>query len=183
VKSERAPEPVSSPEYDFDIAVEIDDAVATLAPAGISDRLHEIAAAVLLHEGVADASLAVVLTSDEEVQQLNQAYRGVDAPTDVLSFAAHDSDVDLQEMPEELQAALARELGDVLIALPYAERQARRFGNSLEAELLLLTAHGVLHLLGHDHATPDEEAALWTLQEEILRPFGVVGLSTRGHDE
>ena len=63
-----------------------------------------------------------------------------------------------------------------------AARQAERFGNSFAAELRLLTVHGVLHLLGYDHATLEEEAEMWALQEEILAPFGDRGLSQRDHD-
>jgi probable rRNA maturation factor len=166
----------------IEIIVESDESVLDLLPAGILPRLEQVAAAVLAHEGVSDASLSLVLTDDAEVHRLNREYRNVDSPTDVLSFAAHDGELDLQQIPDDLRAALARELGDVLIAVPYAERQAARFGNSLEAELHLLAVHGVLHLLGYDHATPTDEAAMWALQEEILRPFAVVGLSLRRHD-
>lgn len=166
----------------IEVAVQVEDSVAALLGEEIAARLEAVAAAVLVHAGLSDATLSLLLTDDDEVQQLNREYRGVDATTDVLSFAAHDGSLALQEIPDDLRAALERELGDVLIAVPYAQRQAARFGNSLEAELHLLAVHGVLHLLGHDHATPEEEAALWALQEEILRPFGVTGLSLRPHD-
>lgn len=165
------------------INVQADDAVAALLAPETHARLTAVAAAVLAREQVDDAALTVLLTDDDVVQQYNRDYRGVDAPTDVLSFAAHDGENDLHNLPAELRAELARELGDLLIAVPYAQRQAARFGNTLQAELMLLTAHGVLHLLGYDHTTPDDAQALWQLQEAILAPLGVTGLSLRPHDE
>lgn len=167
----------------IEINVQADDSVAGLLPPDTPALLAQVAAAVLAHELVAEAALTILLTDDDVVQQYNRDYRGVDAPTDVLSFAAHDGESELLDLPDGLRAALERELGDLLIAVPYAQHQAMRFGNSLRAELMLLTAHGVLHLLGYDHATPDEERALWQLQEAILAPLGVTGLSLRPHDE
>ena len=122
-----------------------------------------------------------MVTSDEAVQQLNRDYRGVDAPTDVLSFAAQESSDEEPELvlPPEVAAELAAYLGDIVIAYPYAARQAARFGNSVAAELRLLTVHGVLHLLGYDHATPAEEAAMWAIQEQVLAAFGDAALARR----
>ncbi len=164
----------------YTIGVDVDEAYAEQVDAA---GLEAAAAAVLAHEGLREATLSLVLTSDEAVQELNRTYRGLDAPTDVLSFSAQEGDEPLLDLPDALADALEAALGDVVIAVPYAARQAARFGNSLRDELLLLTVHGVLHLLGYDHATPDEEAALWALQEEILAPLGVRGLSQRAYDE
>lgn len=132
-----------------------------------------------------DATLTLVITSDEAVQTLNRDYRGVDAPTDVLSFAAQESAPDtpaLADLPPELAAELRSCLGDVIIAYPYADRQAALYQNSVQAELRLLAVHGVLHLLGYDHATPDEEAAMWARQTAVLAPFGDAHLSQRTYD-
>ena len=74
-------------------------------------------------------------------------------------------------------------LGDIVIAYPYAARQAVRFGNSTAAEVRLLTVHGVLHLLGYDHATPAEEAAMWAIQEQVLAAFGDAALARRAYDD
>ena len=145
--------------------------------------LEEAVAAALRFEGVAAASVAVVITDDESVRTLNRDYRGVDASTDVLSFAAQEGEESLHELPDDLRALLEAELGDIFIACPYAEVQARRYGNTLGAELKLLAVHGLLHLLGYDHATPEEEAALWARQEQILTPLGVKGLSHRAYEE
>ena len=105
-----------------------------------------------------DVNLSVVLTDNRRLHKLNRDYLGVDAPTDVLSFPASESD------PE----TGARYIGDILISVPYAAKGAKQAGNSLEAELQLLVVHGVLHLLGHDHAKPKEKTKMWKAQSEIL---------------
>jgi probable rRNA maturation factor len=172
----------------YTIDVEVDEACAGAVDI---EAIKAVAAAVLRAEGLEAGSLSIVFALDEEMHEVNLAYRGVDAPTDVLSFAAQeDAGADdgegsavIVNAPPELQALLAASLGDIMIAYPYAQRQAARFGNSTAHELLLLTVHGVLHLLGYDHATPEDEAAMWQRQEEILARFGVVGLSLRRHEE
>lgn len=164
----------------YDISIEPDLAFADHVDAA---ALEEAVAALLRHEGLSTAALAIVITDDESVRALNRDYRGVDAATDVLSFAAHDGAEAFQDAPDDLRALLESTLGDVIIAFPYAERQAAHFGNPIDAELKLLAVHGVLHLLGYDHATEEEEAALWALQEAILAPLGVKGLSQRRYEE
>jgi probable rRNA maturation factor len=104
------------------------------------------------------AELTLVLTGDEQVHELNRQFRQVDAPTDVLSFPAGDVDPDTGNLY----------LGDIVISLPRALAQSQDAGNPLEAELRLLVVHGVLHLLGYDHADEEEQAAMWAAQSEIL---------------
>jgi probable rRNA maturation factor len=131
------------------------------------------------------AEVSVVVTSDEAVQALNRNFRGIDAPTDVLSFAAQDSletEPDLM-LPPELAAELDRHLGDIVIAYPYTERQAQQYNNSVAAELRLMAIHGTLHLLGYNHATPDEEEAMWAEQEAILAPLGEANMARRTYSE
>jgi rRNA maturation RNase YbeY len=99
----------------------------------------------------------------------NREYLGVDAPTDVLSFPASETD------PE----TGAPYLGDILISIPYARKGAKQAGNSLEAEVQLLVVHGVLHLLGHDHAKPKEKARMWKAQREILIKLGLGDVQIR----
>lgn len=154
------------------------------------ERVSSAVLATLARLGIDDADLSIVVASDEEVQELNRTYRGIDAPTDVLSFPAQgeedallgEGDAAESETPDELRSAIERQLGDVIIAFPYASRQATHFGNSATDEILLLAVHGTLHLLGYDHATPEEEAEMWQLQEEILADYGVQGLSQRDYD-
>jgi probable rRNA maturation factor len=174
--------------YGYEIDVQVDDQFADAVDEAL---LEAVAMAVLQRNGVTSAALAIVITDDATVQSLNRDYRGVDAPTDVLSFASQDDDemadafehsAVSQNLPPELAALLAHSLGDVIIAYPYAVHQAHHFGVTPAAELCLLVAHGVLHLLGYDHATPEEEAAMWLIQEEVLAGFGQQGLSHRRYE-
>ncbi len=146
-------------------------------------QLIAVATQTLAAAGKSDGELTLVITDNETVQQLNADYRGIDAPTDVLSFASQESVPDSPQLalPAEVAATLAAYLGDILIAYPYAEQQAAQYGNHVAAELRLLTVHGVLHLLGYDHGTPEEEAAMWAQQEQILASFGDTGLSQRNY--
>lgn len=112
-------------------------------------------------EAATPAGLSLVITNSETVQSLNNQFRNIDAPTDVLSFAA-DSD------PHALEPGEPPYLGDILIAFPVAAQQAEESGHGVEEELRFLTVHGVLHLLGYDHHTPDEQAEMWALQSTIL---------------
>lgn len=164
----------------YEIIVEVDEEFAEAVDV---EALRAAAVATLRHEEVVEADVAILVTSDEEVQALNRDYRGVDAPTDVLSFAAHEGDDLIHDAPAELDALLTRSLGDVVIAFPWAVRQAERFGNAARSEMALLVVHGILHLLGYDHASPQEEADMWSVQEEILAPLGASGISFRAHEE
>ena len=110
-----------------------------------------------------DAEVTLVITDDEAVAELNRQYRAVDGPTDVLSFAAQESTPGFVSAPEA-----AAYLGDIIIALPFTRQQAAGLGRPLADELRLLAVHGTLHLLGYDHAEPDEEAAMWARQDAIL---------------
>lgn len=109
-----------------------------------------------------EAELTIVLTSDEQLHQLNLQFLQVDAPTDVLSFPSGEPN------PE----SGASYLGDVLISYPRAEAQARAAGHGIQDELQLLVVHGVLHLLGYDHAGQDDKARMWALQTGILQALG-----------
>ncbi len=133
--------------------------------------LTRVVAATLAAEDQPDAEITVVVTSDEAVQALNRQFRGEDSPTDVLSFPAQDLEpgttmaggASFVSAPEA-----AAYLGDVIIALPFTRQQAAALGRSLADELRLLSVHGTLHLLGYDHAEPDEEAVMWARQDAIL---------------
>ena len=109
------------------------------------------------------ASLTIVVTGDAQLRALNRKFLHIDAPTDVLSFAADE--------PEPSQGF--RYLGDVVISFTSARAQARLGGHPVEAEIQLLVVHGVLHLLGHDHATRVQKAKMWKAQSEILQSIGV----------
>lgn len=147
------------------------------------DLLQDAAVATLRTQGIEQASLTIVVTDDASVQALNRQYRNIDAPTDVLSFAAQES-LDAAPaliLPPELDTQFGAFLGDVIIALPYVERQAVAHASSLAAELRLLTVHGVLHLLGYDHASEEEEAVMWAAQDTVLATFGQATPAARDH--
>lgn len=136
--------------------------------AGIDTRLLQSAAeAALMHENLPPpVALTLVVTDDETIQQLNRDFLGMDKATDVLSFPAGDP------MPG-LPADEPVYLGDIMLSYPYASRQAAAAGHSVAAELNLLVVHGVLHLLGHDHAGEDEKAQMWAAQTAVLAELGI----------
>lgn len=156
------PEPHApfEPDAEERISIQVDEPFA--AEVNAAD-LAQVIAAALASEGRADAEVTLVVTDDEAVAALNQQYRGVDGPTDVLSFPAQEPTPGFVSAPEA-----DAYLGDIIIALPFTRRQAAELGRPLAAELRLLAAHGVLHLVGYDHAEPDEEAVMWARQDAIL---------------
>ena len=127
------------------------------------DLLENAAKVTLDLSKVLDVDLTLVLTGDEQVQALNREFLDIDQPTDVLSFPAGDTD------PETGRAYL----GDIVISLPRAAEQAETRGHAVEAEVQLLVVHGVLHLLGHDHAEEAEKIRMWALQAKALTFLGV----------
>ncbi len=143
--------------------------VAIEASPGVQDavELERIAATVLAAEGAPEgAALAVTLVDDAQIQALNRQYRGVDAPTDVLAFATQEGE------PLPLAPDAPAELGDVLISVETACRQAEALGHTLAAELALLTIHGCLHVLGYDHAVPEAQERMWARQSALLAACG-----------
>jgi len=116
-----------------------------------------------------DSELTIVLTDDPQLRKLNREYLGIDAPTDVLSFPVSESN------PE----TGVPYIGDIIISMPYAARSAKKTGHGLESEVQLLVVHGALHLLGYDHAKPEEKARMWKAQTEILESLGLGGIKIR----
>jgi len=134
------------------------------------DLLERATNAALEHQAESfDSELTIVLADDARLQELNRDYLGIDAPTDVLSFPASETD------PE----TGARYIGDIIISIPRAESQAASAGHPLESEVQLLVVHGVLHLLGHDHADAEEKARMWKAQAEILESLGLANIQIR----
>lgn len=164
---------------EYEIEVQIDEALAAeFDEPGLVSAIQT----TLQDQGVPKGALTLVITDDAEVQQLNRTYRGLDEPTDVLSFAqqedqppsaAGDPEHAAQLiLPPELLAQQALYLGDIIIAYPYTKKQAERNDRALRTELCLLAIHGTLHLLGFDHATPEEEAEMWAIQNRVLVMLG-----------
>lgn len=141
--------------------------------------LREAAYATLCACSQTGRAISIQVVDDAFVQHHNRIYRGQDAPTDVLSFAIQEGPPLQAGLPEALAVELASDLGDLLLAFPYAARQARRFGHSLAAELQLLVVHGTLHLLGFDHDSEEGRTAMWREQTRVLAGLTCEDLSSR----
>ncbi|MFD2209205.1 rRNA maturation RNase YbeY [Virgibacillus halophilus] len=121
------------------------------------------------YENIADtAELSVSFVDNEEIRVINRDYRHKDQPTDVISFA-------LQEESEEEMKIIGENLplilGDILISVDRAKEQAVEYQHSLEREMGFLAVHGLLHLLGYDHMTPEDEKIMFQKQDDILGEF------------
>jgi probable rRNA maturation factor len=161
-----APRGPSEPDEEERISIQVDDPF--IAEVDDADLVNTIAAA-LAYAGRETAEVTLVITDDEAVATLNRQYRAMEGPTDVLSFPAQEPTPGFVSAPEA-----DAYLGDILIALPFTRRQAAELGRPLAAELRLLAVHGVLHLLGYDHAEPAEEAAMWAIQDAILGQMAAI---------
>ena len=105
--------------------------------------------------------IGVELTNDETIHVCNRDYRGVDRPTDVLSFPCFEG--------EQLIGLPDGHLGDIMISVDTAARQAEELGHSAEREILFLAIHGTLHILGYDHMQPEDEEIMLAKQRQILK--------------
>lgn len=121
------------------------------------------------------SEVSVMFTDDEEIHALNRLHRGVDRPTDVLSFPLfeYDENGDITEDDLDFNPNGEMILGDIVISLETASRQAREYGHSFEREIGFLTVHSMLHLFGYDHMTPEDEAEMFGYQREILERMGL----------
>jgi len=149
-----------------EVDIQIDDRFADQADAALIERA---VAAVLAGEGVGEpVEVSVLVADDTALHALNRDYRGVDAPTDVLSFAdEEDAAPGDAERPAFVRPPTApRYLGDIAISYERVLAQAAEYGHSPARELAYLAAHGVLHLLGYDHERGPEDAATMRAREE-----------------
>jgi probable rRNA maturation factor len=129
------------------------------------DRLQRLAAHVLAAERVPDdMELSVLVVDAEAIRRLNGHHMGSDRPTDVLAFP--------MDLPGETLPGEPAILGDVVLCPEVAAGQATEHGKSVSAELDLLLVHGILHLLGHDHAEPEEQRVMFERTDELLAGFG-----------
>ncbi len=126
------------------------------------ERLKKTVAKSLQVEGFErPAEVSIVLVDDSAIRELNKKYRGVDSPTDVLAF----SQLEGEGIPVEDEHVV---LGDIIISVETAERQAREHGHSLDDEIDLLVAHGMLHLLGYGDETEADAAVMREHERRIL---------------
>jgi len=137
---------------------------------------------IILHkagetEGIHKGEVALTFVDNERIQELNRTYRGIDMPTDVLSFAMQDESEEEQAIhfDEEWEGDIpgGELLGDIIISVPKAIEQSAEYGHSLLREIGFLFVHGFLHLLGYDHHDEESEKAMFAKQEHILNEVGL----------
>lgn len=116
------------------------------------------------------SEVSITIVSDAEIQEINREYRGVDRPTDVISFEMQD---DLDDLPLDVQRQVGNMLGDIIVSIDRAREQAAEYNHSVEREVGFLVVHGFLHLLGYTHDSEEEEQQMFTRQKEILRQYGL----------
>ncbi|MET3699281.1 probable rRNA maturation factor [Bacillus oleivorans] len=116
-----------------------------------------------------DCEISITFVSNDKIQEINREYRGKDKPTDVISFALEEGD----EEEIIMGAPETRVLGDIIISIEKTKEQAEEYGHSFERELGFLAVHGLLHLLGYDHGTEQEEKEMFSKQESILEEYGL----------
>lgn len=113
-----------------------------------------------------DVEVSCVLVDDERIHDINREYRHIDRSTDVISFAMEDNDQFYVE-------GMPRTLGDIFISVDHAKKQAEEYGHSLRREMCFLFTHGILHLLGYDHMTDEQEKEMFGLQDQILGALSI----------
>ena len=124
------------------------------------DYLNEVINHTLEVMDAKESIFTIIFVTKEEIHELNKQYRGVDRVTDVISFALEDvNDVSLSDI---------RVLGDIYICIDRMKEQAIEYNHSETRELSFLTVHGLLHLLGYDHQTKEDEEVMFNLQRKIL---------------
>ncbi len=113
-----------------------------------------------------DVEVSCVLVDDKRIHEINREYRHIDRSTDVISFAMEDNDQFYVE-------GMPRTLGDIFISVDHAKKQAEEYGHSLRREMCFLFTHGILHLLGYDHMTDEQEKEMFGLQDKILGALSI----------
>lgn len=113
-----------------------------------------------------DVEVSCVLVDDERIHEINREYRHIDRSTDVISFAMEDNDQFYVE-------GMPRTLGDIFISVDHAKKQAEEYGHTLRREMCFLFTHGILHLLGYDHMTDEQEKEMFGLQDQILGALSI----------
>lgn len=116
-------------------------------------------------EKLENGEFNVIIVDKKKIQELNKEYRNIDKVTDVISFALEDDEI--------VKLDDYRMLGDIYICIERAREQAIEYGHSFKRELSFLAIHGLLHLLGYDHLTKEEEEVMFSKQEEVLSKYEI----------
>lgn len=135
------------------------------------DKIRRLAAFICARLGVLGQGLSVSLVGSTTIRRLNRDFRGIDKKTDVLSFPQKQwtSAARFVQRPKPKRRAAHDDLlGDVVISLPEAERNAKGIGQALDREVCFLMVHGILHLCGHDHMKPAEERRMIDVQRRLM---------------
>ena len=153
------------------MSVLIDERAETRLPEALEEVIRHIVAQTLEYERFQEAcEVSVSIVKENEIQEINRQFRGIDRVTDVLSFPLLTFVQGEKYEHNELGEVL---LGDIIICLKRAQEQAEAYGHSLKREIAFLTAHSMLHLLGYDHMEAEEEGEMFAKQEEILCLAGI----------
>lgn len=128
------------------------------------DSVRKVLERVVKKENLEQAIFNIILVDNTYIHTLNKDYRGIDRPTDVISFALEDE--------KEMESPI-RVLGDIYISVDKIKEQSEAYGHSYLREFAFLSVHGLLHLLGYDHQTIEEEKEMFAYQEEILNEAGI----------
>lgn len=132
------------------------------------ELITKVATAVLDYENIPqNAEISFTAVTLEEIHEINLKHRGIDRPTDVLSFPLID--FEREAIPENQKIYL----GDIVLCFERALEQSKEYGHSFEREIAFLTAHSMLHLLGYDHINPEEEKIMFAKQEDILQQLRI----------
>ncbi|TOZ06222.1 rRNA maturation RNase YbeY [Leuconostoc pseudomesenteroides] len=147
---------------------------------GVSQYHQDLVRAVLDYAGSYlklpdNTEMSVTFMNNDEIHRYNKTYRGIDKPTDVISFAIEEDGDDFPVLPdEEMDEELAKNIGDILVSVDIIASQAEYLVHSYERELGFLVVHGFLHLNGYDHMLGDaEEKEMFDLQRKILDDYGL----------
>ncbi|ADG41512.1 MULTISPECIES: rRNA maturation RNase YbeY [Leuconostoc] len=158
----------------------MDLAIIDQTSKGVSQYHQDLVNAILNFSGTFlklpdNTEMSVTFVNNDEIQQYNRQYRGVDKPTDVISFAIEEGEDDFDILPDQEWANdIAKNIGDILVSVDVIASQATYLGHSYERELGFLVVHGFLHLNGYDHMLGDaEEKEMFDLQRKILDDYGL----------
>ncbi len=137
----------------------------------IMAEVEKVALETLIYDEFdTECEVSLSFVSDEEIREINKNFRDMDKSTDVLSFPQIDYDVDEVVMTNEKGEIV---LGDIIISIDTAKRQAEEYGHSLKREICFLTVHSMLHLLGYDHMNEEDEKEMFAKQKDILEKAGI----------
>lgn len=128
------------------------------------EEIHRVLKKGVELEEIKEAIFTVIIVDNTYIHDLNKMYRGMDRPTDVITFALEDTK-DIETVP--------RMLGDIYVSIEKAKEQAIQYGHSLRREICFLVVHGFYHLLGFDHQTLEEEKIMFARQEALLQSEGI----------